>query len=115
MQQTQRRSRVLATSVASLALFCLSFPAFAAPEVSPTATNDADITPIAEIQGDGASTPFAGETVTTKGVVTASYPTGTFSGYYQTPGTGGDVKTEGKSDGLRLHRQYHSPESVTAW
>ena len=70
MQQTQRRSRVLATSVASLALFGLSFPAFAAPEVSPTATNDADITPIAEIQGDGASTPFAGETVTTKGVVT---------------------------------------------
>ncbi len=68
---------------------------------------------IAEIQGDGASTPFAGETVTTKGVVTASYPTGTFSGYYlQTPGTGGDVKTEGKSDGIFVYTARTTPPEI---
>jgi predicted extracellular nuclease len=47
---------------------------------------------IEEIQGTGASSPFAGRTVTTSGVVTASYPTGGFNGFYlQTPGTGGDL------------------------
>ncbi len=47
---------------------------------------------IAEIQGTGATSPLAGKTVTTKGVVTAAYPTGGFNGYViQTPGTGGDL------------------------
>ncbi|GAA4047247.1 ExeM/NucH family extracellular endonuclease [Arthrobacter methylotrophus] len=46
---------------------------------------------IAEIQGTGAASPFTGATVTTRGKVTAVYPTGGFNGYYvQTPGTGGD-------------------------
>src|SRR6478735_3912175 len=36
------------------------------------------VTPIAEIQGTGATTPLDGQTVTTQGVVTASYPTGGF-------------------------------------
>jgi predicted extracellular nuclease len=47
---------------------------------------------IEEIQGTGPSSPLVGQTVTTSGVVTASYPTGGFNGFYlQTPGTGGDV------------------------
>ncbi len=45
------------------------------------------VTPIAEIQGTGATTPLDGQTVTTQGVVTASYPTGGLNGFYiQTPG-----------------------------
>ena len=113
MRQTQRRSRVLATSVAGLALVGLSFPAFAAPDVSPNAADDSDIVPIAEIQGDGPTTPYKGQQVTTTGVVTASYPTGTFSGYYlQTPGTGGDVKTEGKSDGIFVYTPGVTPPEI---
>lgn len=47
---------------------------------------------IAEIQGDGAASPLVGTSVTTRGKVTATFPTGGFSGYYiQTPGTGGDL------------------------
>ena len=45
------------------------------------------VTPIAAIQGTGAATPLAGQTVKTRGVVTASYPTGGLNGFYiQTPG-----------------------------
>ena len=47
---------------------------------------------IAEIQGNGAASPLAGSSVTTRGKVTATFPTGGFAGYYvQTPGTGGDL------------------------
>lgn len=47
---------------------------------------------IAEIQGTGPASPLAGSTVTTRGKVTAAFPTGGFAGYYvQTPGTGGDL------------------------
>jgi 5'-nucleotidase len=47
---------------------------------------------IAEIQGTGATSPLAGQVVSTTGVVTASYPTGGFNGFYlQTAGTGGAV------------------------
>ena len=46
------------------------------------------ITPIRDIQGAAAATPLAGRTVTTRGKVTAAYPTGGFQGFYiQTPGT----------------------------
>jgi 5'-nucleotidase len=58
---------------------------------------------IAEIQGPGATSPLVGSTVTTKGIVTAAYPTGGFKGYYiQTPGTGGpvDPATDTTSDGI---------------
>ena len=58
---------------------------------------------IAEIQGDGDTSPLAGRTVTTRGVVTAAYPSGGFNGaYIQTGGTGGDVdlSTHDASDGL---------------
>ncbi|MET4096453.1 ExeM/NucH family extracellular endonuclease [Arthrobacter sp. UYCu712] len=55
--------------------------------VTPPATKT-----IAEIQGNGAASPLAGAAVVTRGKVTATFPTGGFSGYYiQTPGTGGDL------------------------
>jgi 5'-nucleotidase len=50
---------------------------------------------IADIQGTGTASPFAGQTVTTRGRVTAAYGTGGFNGYYiQTPGTGGTPAAE---------------------
>ena len=48
-----------------------------------------DVT-IREVQGTGDATPFAGQVVTTRGVVTATYPTGGYRGIViQEPGTGG--------------------------
>ncbi|WP_161962458.1 ExeM/NucH family extracellular endonuclease [Nocardioides speluncae] len=57
---------------------------------------------IAEIQGTGAASPHLGKNGTTQGVVTATYPTGGYNGFYiQTPGTGGATDaTPGASDGL---------------
>ena len=47
---------------------------------------------IEQVQGSGSTSPLAGTTVVTSGVVTAAYPSGGFNGFYlQTPGTGGDV------------------------
>lgn len=63
----------------------------------------ADTIPIAEIQGTGDTSPKAGTTVTTTGVVTARYATGGFNGFYlQTPGTGGavDLATHTASDAV---------------
>lgn len=60
------------------------------PEPTPTPTDPETVT-IAEIQGTEGSSPLEGATVTTRGVVTAAYPTGGFDGLYlQTEGTGGD-------------------------
>lgn len=67
-----------------------------------------DVTPIAEIQGTGATSPLAGKTVTTRGVVTAVFPTGGYDGLYiQTPGTGGDLDLAAHtaSDGLFVYSQ----------
>ncbi|MFD4990638.1 ExeM/NucH family extracellular endonuclease [Cellulosimicrobium cellulans] len=51
-----------------------------------------EVVPIADIQGTGAASPLVGQTVTTRGVVTATYPTGGYDGFYlQTEGTGGDL------------------------
>ncbi len=51
--------------------------------ISPAAA----LIPIADIQGTGATTPLASQSVKTQGVVTASYPTGGLNGFYiQTPG-----------------------------
>ena len=61
---------------------------------------------ISAIQGAGDTSPVAGQTVTTRGVVTANYATGGFAGYYiQTPGTGGDIDlaTHTNSDGLFIY------------
>lgn len=74
------------------------------PEPAPALT-------IAQIQGDGAATPYAGRQVTTTGVVTAVYSTGGYDGYYiQTAGTGGSAEdaTPGASDGLFVY----SPDTV---
>lgn len=58
---------------------------------------------ISEIQGTGDASPLAGKTVTTKGVVTAVYPTGGFDGVYiQTPGSGGQGHS-GASHGVFVH------------
>ncbi|MDJ0315268.1 ExeM/NucH family extracellular endonuclease [Arthrobacter sp. H35-D1] len=68
---------------------------------------------IAEIQGTGATSPLVGTAVTTKGVVTAAYPTGGFNGYFiQTPGTGGDLDpaTHKASDGVFVY----SPATMDA-
>ncbi|MBA2953147.1 ExeM/NucH family extracellular endonuclease [Nocardioides sp. MAH-18] len=67
-----------------------------------------DITPIAEIQGDGARSPYAPATgngsgskvVSVEGVVTARYADGGFNGMYvQDPG----ADTEGASDGIFVY------------
>lgn len=69
------------------------------PEPDPTAAT------IAEIQGTGTSSPLAGSTVTTTGVVTAHYPQGGFNGYViQTPGTGGALDaTQTASDAVFVY------------
>ncbi|HEU5038971.1 MAG TPA: ExeM/NucH family extracellular endonuclease [Nocardioides sp.] len=61
---------------------------------------------IAEIQGDGDTSPLAGRDVITEGVVTAAYPTGGFNGFYlQTGGSGGDGAdaTPGRSDAVYVY------------
>ena len=71
------------------------------PEPEPTITAT-----IAEVQGTGAASTLVDKTVTTKGVVTATYATGGFNGYViQTPGTGGaiDLATHTASDGLFIY------------
>ena len=77
------------------------------PTPTPTPTA-APITPIAAIQGAGASTPLAGQRVVTEGVVTATYPTGGFAGIYvQTAGTGGAPKAAGTaSDGIFVYSSW---------
>lgn len=66
------------------------------PKAAPAGTQPPPPAPvtrtIAEIQGTGSSSPLAGQTVRTTGVVTAAYPTGGINGFYlQTAGTGGNV------------------------
>jgi 5'-nucleotidase len=75
------------------------------PTTSPT-TAPGEITPISAIQGTGDTSPLSGQTVTTRGVVTAAYPTGGFNGFYiQTPGTGGaiDFGTHTASDAVFVY------------
>lgn len=73
---------------------------------SPQPTETPDVVAISAIQGTGATSPLDGKTVTTRGIVTAAYPTGGFRGFYiQTPGTGGaiDLGTHTASDGLFVY------------
>jgi predicted extracellular nuclease len=61
---------------------------------------------IAEIQGTSADpSPYAGQTVITRGVVTAAYPSGGFNGFFmQTEGTGGATDaTPDASDGIFVY------------
>ncbi|WP_199849725.1 ExeM/NucH family extracellular endonuclease [Blastococcus sp. Marseille-P5729] len=75
------------------------------PDPDPEPEPDPTVVSIAEIQGAGAETPMNGQRVTTIGVVTASYPTGGFNGFYlQTPGSGGvEDSTPGASDGIFVY------------
>ncbi len=86
------------------------------PDPDPT-PGPGDVVPIAEIQGTGAASPLVGQTVTTRGVVTATYPTGGFDGLYlQTEGTGGDPAddaTPGASDGVFVYSRA-AAEAVQA-
>lgn len=63
------------------------------------------LTAIADIQGTGDQSPLVGKTVTTRGVVTASYPEGGLNGYMiQTAGTGAEEKQAGDaSDGIFVY------------
>jgi predicted extracellular nuclease len=92
---------------------------FQAQTLTPGAANGVTPPPppteatIAEIQGNGSTSPLNGDNVTTEGVVTASYPVGGFFGYViQTDGTGsGDDQTPGESDAVFVH-QPSGPVSV---
>nr|WP_194425498.1 ExeM/NucH family extracellular endonuclease [Microbacterium aquimaris] len=78
----------------------------------PTDPTDASI---AEIQGTGADAALAGQTVTTRGVVTASYPTGGFNGFViQTPGTGGglDLGSHTASDAIFVYTPASAPAAI---
>ncbi|GAA3711095.1 hypothetical protein GCM10022377_25730 [Zhihengliuella alba] len=97
------------------------------PDVTPTASGgagDPGTTPepepapepqavsIAEIQGAGAASPLAGERVSTRGVVTAAFPTGGIDGFFlQTAGTG----SEGGDDAAASHGIFvYAPEAVAS-
>lgn len=72
----------------------------------PTDPPTPQVVTIAAIQGVTDVSPLAGQTVTTKGVVTAHYPTGGFNGYViQTAGTGGalDLATHASSDAVFVY------------
>lgn len=80
-----------------------------AADATATATFKVTVNPagtiaIDEIQGTGATSPIVGTTVTTRGIVTAAYPSGGFFGFYiQTPGTGAagiDLGTHTASDAV---------------
>ncbi|CAI9398912.1 ExeM/NucH family extracellular endonuclease [Aestuariimicrobium sp. T2.26MG-19.2B] len=76
-----------------------------APSTPPTSTPPAQSRTIAEIQGTTDTSPLVGRQVTTRGVVTAVYPTGGFNGFYlQAPGSGGVPKTASDaSDGVFVY------------
>ncbi|MGX1934446.1 ExeM/NucH family extracellular endonuclease [Microbacterium resistens] len=66
---------------------------------------------IAEVQGTGDVSPFDGQAVTVQGIVTGDYRTGGYRGIViQTEGTGGEVKTEGASDGIFVFLDALAPE-----
>ncbi|HSU48371.1 MAG TPA: lamin tail domain-containing protein, partial [Arthrobacter sp.] len=76
------------------------------PDPTPVPTPDPVAKAIAEIQGTGTESPLTGATVTTRGKVTAAFPTGGLSGYYiQTPGTGGELTStnHAASDGIFVY------------
>ncbi|GAA1699415.1 hypothetical protein GCM10009808_16270 [Microbacterium sediminicola] len=74
----------------------------ATPTAEPSPTATSGITAIDQIQGTGAASPLVGQTVTTRGIVTAAYPTGGYNGFYiQTPGTGAEL--DGASDAVFVY------------
>ncbi|MFC7359396.1 ExeM/NucH family extracellular endonuclease [Nocardioides astragali] len=81
-----------------------------------TIAPEAPLIAISEVQGTGAASPFLGQTVKTRGVVTASYPVGGFFGFYiQTPGSGAadiDLATHTASDGVFVRQTTGSVTAV---
>ncbi|KAA1417004.1 ExeM/NucH family extracellular endonuclease [Nocardioides humilatus] len=63
-----------------------------------TVNEEGAATAIADVQGTGSASPMVGDTVTVEGVVTATYPTGGFNGFYIQ--TAGADTTPGASDGV---------------
>lgn len=64
--------------------------------VSVAQADTVEITPIEQVQGTGANSPMVGKDATVRGVVTGAYAEGGIRGFYvQTPGTGGQLPTEG--------------------
>ncbi|MBT2501928.1 ExeM/NucH family extracellular endonuclease [Curtobacterium sp. ISL-83] len=85
-----------------------------APPTDPAPTDPApaDVVTVAQLQGTTDTSPYAGKTVTTSGVVTAVYATGGFNGYtIQTPGTGGvvDPATHKSSDAVFVYSAATAP------
>ena len=63
-----------------------------------------EVTRIADIQGTGATSPLAGKTVTTEGVVTAVYEEGGKNGFFlQTGGSGSEKQPGDASDGIFVY------------
>ncbi len=74
------------------------------PTDPPTDPPSGEITPIADIQGTGAASPLQGQTVTTEGFVTATYPEGGKNGIYiQSADTGGTTSHAAPSVGLFVY------------
>jgi 5'-nucleotidase len=93
----------LADTNANAADFALSATVTPTPSSGGTPPDEPTPATIEEIQGTGAASPLVGDHVVTRGVVTATYPTGGFNGFYiQTPDTGGDIDlaTHTASDGV---------------
>jgi predicted extracellular nuclease/2',3'-cyclic-nucleotide 2'-phosphodiesterase (5'-nucleotidase family) len=102
--QSLNRNATGADTDSNAADFALAAPS---PTASGGTTPDPDPDPnpqpgaehtIAEIQGTGATTPYANQAVTTTGVVTASFPTGGLNGFYIQ--TGGPDTTPDASDAI---------------
>lgn len=91
------------------ALALLASTATLTPLLAALPAQAAELTPIATIQGTGTTSPLAGQSVTTRGVVTAVYAEGGLRGYFiQTEGTGAEDRTPGASDGIFVY----SPSTV---
>ncbi|CAN5148220.1 hypothetical protein BH11ACT2_BH11ACT2_21610 [soil metagenome] len=83
------------------------------PITTPPPADDPVAATIEQIQGTTETSPLAGDTVITDGVVTAAYPTGGFNGYYlQTAATGGavDFAAHSASDAVFVY----APTSVAS-
>ena len=98
----RRRTPVIAAvSLLTLGLSALSAPAAIAAEVTHA---------IADVQGEGATTPLAGQVVTVEGVVTGDYRNSTTSGYkgFYLQSSGADT-TPGRSDGIFVYANTAEP------
>jgi 5'-nucleotidase len=83
------------------------------PTETPAPGTPAELTAIKDIQGTTDASPLVGKRVAARGVVTAAYSDGGFSGYYiQTPATGGklDLTKHLASEGLFVY----SPSTVAS-